>query len=57
MRSMHFLQPHKAAQIPCLDLAADIPQSADAVEEGVFFMGDPGDLIFLICNSSHFLSF
>lgn len=48
---------HKAAQSPGFDLAADVPQGTNAVEKGVFFMGDLGDLIFLICNSSHFLSF
>ena len=30
---------HKAAQIPGLDLAAHIPQGADAVEEWVFLHG------------------
>ena len=48
---------YKAAKSSGLDLAADVPQGSDAVEEGVFFMGDFCDLVFLICNSSHFLSF
>ena len=39
---------HEASQIPGLDLSAHIPQRTDAVEEGVFFMGDAGDFVFVI---------
>ena len=46
---------HKAAQIPGLDLAADVPQGADAVEEGVCLMGDFCDLVFLVGRRSQLL--
>ena len=48
---------YKAAQSPGLDLAADVPQGADAVEEGVLLMGDLGDFIFLIGRHYHLLSY
>ena len=43
---------YKTAQVPGFDLAADIPQGADAVEKRIFFMGDVRDLIFLVAHFS-----
>ena len=37
---------HKTAQIPGPHLNADVSQGADAVEKGIFFVGDIGDLKF-----------
>ncbi|EHM40642.1 hypothetical protein HMPREF0372_03487 [Flavonifractor plautii ATCC 29863] len=39
---------YKAAQLPGLYLLPDIPQGADAVEKGIFLMGDIGQFVFLI---------
>ena len=39
---------YKAAKSPGLDLAADVPQGPDAVEKGIFLMGDIGQFVFLI---------
>ncbi len=39
---------YKAAQISRFDLAANIPQCADAVKKRVFLMGNVGNFIFLI---------
>lgn len=41
---------YKAAQIPSFDVRPNVPQSADTVEEGVFFMGNVRDLILLGCS-------
>ena len=38
----------KAAQLPGLYLLPDIPQGPDAVEKGIFLMGDIGQFVFLI---------
>ena len=38
----------EAAQVSGLDLAAHILQGTDTVQEGVFFMGDLSDLVFMI---------
>ena len=39
---------HEAAQVSGLDLTAHILQGTDTVQEGVFFMGDLSDLVFMI---------
>ena len=39
---------YKAAQLPGLYLLPDIPQGPDAVEKGIFLMGDIGQFVFLI---------
>ena len=39
---------HKTAQIPGPHLNADVSQGADAVEEGVFLMGDVCDLVLFV---------
>lgn len=44
---------YKAAQIPSFDVRPNVPQSADTVEEGVFFMGNVRDLILLVARFSH----
>ena len=41
---------HKSAQIPGLYRPANIPQSPDAVEKRIFFVGDVCDLIFGVHN-------
>ena len=43
---------HKAAQIPRFHLVANIPQRTDAVEEGIFFVGNVSDFIFQIARFS-----
>ncbi|ERI71307.1 hypothetical protein HMPREF0239_03354, partial [Clostridium sp. ATCC BAA-442] len=39
---------YEAAQLPGLHLLPDIPQGPDAVEKGIFLMGDIGQFVFLI---------
>ena len=41
---------HKTAQIPSFHLVANILQRADAVEEGIFFVGNVSDFIFQIAR-------
>ena len=46
---------YKPTQVTGLDLAADVPQGTDPVEEGIFLMGDIRDLVFLIGYVHHLL--
>ena len=46
---------YKTAQLSGFYLRADIPQRPDTMEEGVLFVGNLRDLIFLIARWSHLL--
>ena len=57
LRGQIALAFHEATYVACVDLAADIPQRTDAVQERIFLMGHVCDLIFLIADGSHLLFF